>query len=502
MTAMNRLGIRGVAWALLVCALTAFFPPNALGGQHYGYTYTYDFWGDVRYSPDAYRVSAIVSSKSLGLDKPLKAPQGMFALGESLYLCDTGNNRILEVIKQDGGYGVKRIIEGFKGEISPLTFSAPQDVFVNTAGEMYICDMGNGRVLKLDKDLNHLLSFTKPSDVTFDQSLSFLPTKVVADTSGRAYVLGRNVNKGIIKYEKNGAFSGFVGASKVSLSFYDVIWRMLSTQAQRARQTAFVPTEYSNITIDKKGFFYVVTKTFNENLLFTDEVNPIRRLNPQGTDILIRNGNYAPAGDVQWSDDPENLSYNGASRFEDIAVLDGDIYVALDGTRSRLFGYDEQGNMLWVFGGVGNMDGYFAKPVALDHVGKDLLVLDAAECSVTIMTPTAYGDSIYLAIDQYRKGDYFASADTWREVLRQNANLDLAYIGVGRALIQQGEYEEALSHFRVARDSKNYSEAWRFSRKMWVEDNIGILFALAFGLLILPPAIRRIRKIKREVEAA
>ena len=32
------------------------------------YTYNYDYWSDVMASPDAYRVSAVIDSMSIGLD--------------------------------------------------------------------------------------------------------------------------------------------------------------------------------------------------------------------------------------------------------------------------------------------------------------------------------------------------------------------------------------------------------------------------------------------------
>ena len=77
---------------------------------------------------------------------------------------------------------------------------------------MYICDKENNRILKIDKDLNYLMEFGKPTDATFDQSLSFLPDKLVVDGAGRVYCIADNVNKGIVKYENDGTFTGFYGA--------------------------------------------------------------------------------------------------------------------------------------------------------------------------------------------------------------------------------------------------------------------------------------------------
>ena len=65
----------------------------------------------------------------------------------------------------------------------------------------------------MDHDGQFVLEFTKPADATFDQSLSFLPTKIAVDSAGRVYCVATNANKGLIKYENDAAFSGFVGAT-------------------------------------------------------------------------------------------------------------------------------------------------------------------------------------------------------------------------------------------------------------------------------------------------
>lgn len=39
----------------------------AQDGVHSSYTYNYDYWGEIRESPDAYHVAAVLDSTSLGL---------------------------------------------------------------------------------------------------------------------------------------------------------------------------------------------------------------------------------------------------------------------------------------------------------------------------------------------------------------------------------------------------------------------------------------------------
>ncbi len=483
---------------LAVCLCIGTPLAQAADGFKPNYTYTYDYWGDLRASPDAYRTRAFLTSADLGLEKAMVQPQGLFIRGNDVYVADTGNDRILHLTEENGSLTLTRIIDTIQGA-EPATLSGPQDVYVTEDGTLFIADTNNGRILKADKDLNFLLAFVKPVDPTFDQSLSYLPTKLVADVSGRVFALAQNVNKGLIKYEADGTFTGFIGASPVKYTWYELIWRFLSTKEQRAQQASFVPTEYDNIAIDEDGFFYVVTQTFDENELGGGGAEPVRRLNSLGTNILIENGNHFVIGDVQWAGGDTNLSRTGPSKFVDITVLPGDIYVALDETHNRIFGYDSQGNMLWAFGGVGNATGYFNKPAAIDHMGDDLLILDSQAAAITIMTPTEYGRQIYAAIDQYDRGEYQASADTWMDVLKQNGNYDLAYIGIGRAKLQNHEYEDACYYFKMARDKKNYSEAFRYYRSELVEENIGWIFAIVAVVMVVPLVLGRIRKVKWQI---
>ncbi len=485
---------------MAACLCLCLLPLAAMAadGYKYSYTYTYDFWEDIRESPDAYRTRLMISGGALGLPGGLRTPSGLFVRGEDIYICDTGNNRIVELHLTDTGAEVVRVIDSFTGDTEPRTFSSPRDVYVTESGDLFVADFNNNRVVRLDRDLNWILSFTKPVDATFDQSMNFLPKKLVADASNRIYVLAQNVNKGLIKFESDGTFTGYIGASKVRYRWTDYIWKLLSTREMREQQEAFVPTEYDNVTLDEKGFFYVVTKTFDENELRRGDAEPVRRLNAIGNNILVENGHHYVIGDLQWAPGNTNITNSGPSKFVDVTVMQDDIYTVLDSTHNRLFTYDQQGNLLWVFGGVGNSDGFFNRPVALEHIGLDLLILDEAG-SLTVMTPTEYGRLVFEAVAQYRVGDYDGSAATWRQVLAQNANCDSAYIGMGRAFLQQERFSDAMQYFKMAHDTINYSEAWRLHRMEVVEENVGWVVLIIAAVLLLPVLIRRIRFVIWEV---
>ena len=104
-----------------------------------------------------------------------------------------------------------------EGQIVSL-LNTPNDIAVDNEGNIYIADTNNYRVVKMDRDCNLIWEFTKPMDATFDQSIDFLPKKIVVDIAGRVYVLVTNVNKGIVKYDTDMTFTGFIGANKVTVS--------------------------------------------------------------------------------------------------------------------------------------------------------------------------------------------------------------------------------------------------------------------------------------------
>ena len=560
------------------------------------YTYNYDYWRDVQASPDAYRVAAVIDSVSLGPDNldnvPIRRPQSLFFKGQDLYVCDTGNNRILQIRVSGDEYRVERIISSANGTaedyehaenyysktkayesaisktkdaekaLSTLkdpsretpasdaeikeaeaalagaqeeeeilhqeaieaeekakafncriwqyeawkksdegsvitTFNTPNDIAVDNDGNIYVADMNNFRVLKMDKDCNVIWEFTKPLDATFDQSLSFMPSKLAVDVANRVYVLCLNVNKGFVKYETDGVFSGFIGANTVSVNMAQYIWkRYFQTKEQRAASESFVPTEYENMYMDPDGFIYATNTIFSEYDLLPDKAKPIRRLNSLGSDILIKNDRYPPIGDLWWIE--ENVQ-NGPSKFTDITVLDNDIYVAVDRTRGRLFGYDNQGVLLWAFGTKGNVDGAFTSAVSVEHIGNNLLVLDQLKNNITVFTPTEFGTMIYDAIESYTKGQYDESANLWGNVLKLNANYPLAFRGIGRAILRQNDFKGAMEYFEMAHDRENYGRAFKLYRKEWVEKNIWWIILLIAILLIVPLILGRMKRMKWEV---
>ena len=466
-----------------------------------GDTYIYDYWGKIEKSPDAYRVSHVVYADDLKLDTALKNPSSLFASGNMIYVADTDNSRIiqLEYTKQKT-LELRRVINRVNANGFDIeeTLNMPEDVFIGKDNSIYIADTKNGRVLRTDQELNVIQVLKEPKDPTYEEGKDFLPTKVVADSKGRVYVSARNINKGFLKYEYDGTFQGFFGANEVVYNWTDMLWKKLSTQAQKEKMVLFVPVEYSNCYIDKEGFIYAVTKTFEEWDLKSDSAKPIRRLNALGKDILVKNSVNLPIGDVEWGN---AAGISNPSKFTDITVLDDEVYIVVDESRGRIFAYDNQGYLLFAFGGRGNVDGFFRQPTSIEHIDKDLFVLDGMNASITVFTPTEYGNLIYKATEQFACGEYDESAETWSKVLEYNGNYDLAYIGLGKAALRQNNYKEAMDYFKTKRDRRDYSKAFKYYRKEWIEANIGWIMVVIIVLIVAAFVRKVVKKIKWELDS-
>jgi DNA-binding beta-propeller fold protein YncE len=471
--------------------LVCIFVAAPVFSEPTNYTYNYDFWREQVASPDAYRVSAYILGTTLGINN-FREPQGLFITGNHIYICDSGNNRILLLeVNEAGEHNLVSAIYSVMIDGEESNFNYPMDLFQCRNGFLYITDTNNHRILKLDSEWNYVASILKPDDESFEETMEFLPVKLVVDFAGRVFVQARNVNKGLLEFDNRLEFAGYMGANRVHVSVIDYMWKAISTQAQRERMDLFIPTEYSNISLDGDGFIYVTNSL--------GQTAPVRRLNAMGQDILIRNGYEEPVGDLAYGNAGGIL---GRSRFIDVVAFPNDSYACFDRTRGRIFMYDFQGNLLYAFGGVGNREGYFQQPVALDRMGNALYALDSRTTALTRFDLTGYGQKINDALNEYRAGRYEASAVIWEDVLKMNGNYDLAYIGIGRAALRQGDYQKAMRYYKLKHFREGYGKAFQLYRKQWMEENLWKILLILSIIVIVPPAVRLTIKTIKEIREA
>jgi tetratricopeptide (TPR) repeat protein len=253
----------------------------------------------------------------------------------------------------------------------------------------------------------------------------------------------------------------------------------------------YEPTEYKNITTDKKGFYFTVSDKVDGDDIYTAVTThsadsrgaPVKRFNHSGFDVLKRSGYFPPVGEIDTEKD-EDGEY-AFSSIVDIALGEAGTYSLVDYAHRKIYTYSEFGELLYAFGGTGSQIGAFEAPVAADYKGSSLLVLDSLLERVTVFTQTAYGGEIIRALDFYRQYRFDESISEWQKLLDANPNFDLAYDGIGRAYLNQEKYREAMDCFAFSNNDTQYSAALKGYRSQLVSEYLLFIVLAAAGVITL-----------------
>lgn len=469
---MRKQALLIAAAVLLCCAQVCASSPSVI--EPYP-SYTFDFFGNPVPAAQAYIARSVVDGNSLGIT-PLREPRDIaVAQNGEVFIADTGNNRILHL---DKNFDLIKIIDGFSVDGQKETFSAPVALYLTERGRLYIADRDNARLVELTVDGEFIRIIGPPqTDLkgVLPENFTYRPFKVAVDQGGRIYVLADGIYEGLLEFDVDGNFRGFIGAPLVRPSILERFWARIATKEQRSRMALFLPTEYTTVDLDERGFLYVA------------EGNEVRRLNPSGTDVLRRNGFFEPIGDVPTAKEYRISEEIRSTAFIDIVAREYGLYSVLDRQRGRVFTYDQEGHLLYVFGGLGSTTGTMKVPAAIEAHGDNLLIVDRGANRVVIYEPTMYAQLIHAAIAKYQEGDYDRSAELWGEVLKYNLNSDMAYTGIGTALLRQDRFAEALSYFKLGSNRPQYSVAFGLYRREVMAENFGkvvaVLFAAAVALV-------------------
>lgn len=440
-------------------------------------TYNFNYWGEAVVQPHSYQYHDTISVLANG--KSLSFPEDMCLFENALYVADTGNSRVL---KLDMKGNVEMIIDCAMNETDKL--KEPQGIFLTEEGHLYVADSGNGRIVEYDEAGGWVRTIGRPETNLLDESKEYKPLKVVVDHSGRIYATAYGINMGLVEFDRNGVFQGFMGAAKVSVSPLEYIWKnYFSTEAQQARMETIIPTEYSNIFVDDENFIYATISNLTDEELMAG-ADAIRRLNPTGTDVLRRLSNYWIVGDVG-----EHVIQ--CSSFCDVAATDYGCYFVLDNANGKVFAYDYDGNSLFAFGKKGIKEGNVQKPsaIALGENEGQIYILDHVLGSILVFDVTEYGRHLLDAIRLNDSGDSEGANREWQEVLTCNSNNELAYIGLGKTYLAEGDNKKAMEYFKLGNSRKYYTKAFFYHRKEVMEANfsksmlgLGILLIVIVGI--------------------
>ena len=355
----------------------------------------------------------------------------VLVLDDNWTVLHTAQNNCVEVQDRNGAVTERILgVDAGSGYQSFAEVSGVEGVALNSASQLCIADSDN-RLIVLDGDKNVARVAVNPNSEVLDANFLFTPLKVSVDYAGRVYCIAQNMFEGIMVFETNGDFTGFFGTISVEITAWEKFWRKLATKEERSKQQLFIPTEFTGIDIDDEGFVYASNKD-------TAGTQAVRRLNPKGEDVIRMGQTKNLGGDMQISGTSQ---YAGASTIVDVVYREKGIYSLLDSKRGRIITYDHEGNLLYIFGGLGT------QAVAL-----------------------------------------------WQEVLRMDENNELANTGIGKAYLSAGDNEKAMEYLKRGMNRDYYSVAFKRYRNDVLKSNINYILT---GIIAVIVAIVVVVKVIR-----
>lgn len=460
----------------------------------YADTYTYNIDGQPMNSPDAYQAHSQITSSQIGLKTALSYPSDIKADSDgNVYIADPENDRIVVL---DKNYKLKFEIKSFTNSngVEGDALKGCKGVFVwegleptNDGGYVnsryiYVADTENRRIVIFDKNGKYIRHLDAPASDIFEEGESYTPKSIAVSNSMRIYVVSTSTYQGVMTLNNDGEFCGYIGATKAKYNLFQMLWRNFQTQEQIENSTKVLSTAFNNITIDDEGFLWVTTNTIEEDQASQALKNKkadyatVKKISTSGDDIMKRNGFFAPMGEVQIE------MFLGAASSQDVVTGTSSVvgiamgpegtYSIIDDKRSKVYTYNDQGELLFAFGDKGSQLGNISKVSSITYQGDRMLVLDAHTHSFTVFTRNQYGDMLITAIKHDNERRYDLSITDWNDVLQRNNNFDAAYIGLGDAYYRSGAFEQAMEFYKVAYDTKGYSDTFQYWRKNFVEKNL------------------------------
>lgn len=448
-------------------------------------TYNYNYWKDIVRTPAAYTPDGNVSGEDVGTTA-FKEPQDMCVsdAGE-VYVADTGNNRI--VVMDNKMTKVNRIIDSFTRDGEEEHFNAPYGVCVSENNQLYVADSNNARIVVMTPEGEFIKIVNEPKSEILEDNFVFIPLKVTVDYADRIYVISKGAFEGILVFEATGDFSGYFGTIEVKISLWDKFWRRFASKEERSNTQLYIPTEFTGIDVDSGGFIYASN-------IDSEGVQAVRRLNPQGKDVIQKGENGNVGGDLKiglYGD------YSGPSEIVDVVYRDKGKYSLLDRKRGRIFTYDKEGNLLYIFGGIGLQKGTFQTPAAIEAIEDEILVLDSGRNTILKFRETNYGNLINEAVGLRFDGDETRAIELWQKVLELDENNELANNGIGKAYLTAGDNKKAMHYFELGMNKKYYSIAYKRYRNQILADNLGWILSIVIVLIIGLVVFKRIRNKKK-----
>lgn len=487
-----------------ICMMVAFMPLKVLAATPTEpYTYQTSNNGERRivYSRDVYTATRQIHATSLGVEKLSGITDIHCTADGTVYLLCGESSRLL---KLNSHYELIQEMNIQKENGARCKFDGAQGVYVNEDNEIFIADTMNSRILFIDQEGVVRQEFQDPKGDVIPEDFYYQPTKVIEDEEGYFYVLSMGCYNGILLYSQEYEFLGFYGASEVEstiLNKLSYLWELLtSNDEKKAQQAKTLPYTAIDIAIDREGYIYTCTGSGNYTELGEGQ---IRKISPGGSNILaLRETDGTATSSSKYNFFEDELTQRlGTYRGQQVAALDvSDTYhmYALDATYGKIYMYDQDCNLLTVFGGGVGTDsvlGTFATPVSMAVSGNDVLVADSKTGTITVFELTNFGKNLLQAQELYYESEYIEAKPYWEAVIAEDGNNVLAYKGLARACYAEGDIDGALKYAKLSLDYVTYDYAHQDNIKEFIKNHFSILFVVLLIIVVgLVVVLLKIRK--------
>lgn len=464
---MKRIMLLLLAALMLFTSCTAF---AADGSSNVYQGYTYDFFKNIKSTPAPFVLSQVIDSATVTkTGRTIETVTDVCTSEDGRIFIVDKTTSIIYVLDAQGQY--LSFIKNVKDENKKnaqingqnVSLTSPEGVFYHEkADELYICDTGAQRILVLDgQTYAFKRAILRPDNMTGETE--FKPAKVAVDNADRIYAVVPSSYEGIIELNEDGSFSRYFGVNEPQINMIDFLWKSIASDKQKEKMGKTYAPAFNNVTLDGEGFVMAVTSD-------TSSADMVFRLNYAGANVLREMGNTPVIGDLK-TDNP--------SAFADIAVKPYGTYALLDKTYGHVFLYNFDGELLCVFGSKGSAVGQFKTPSTIAWLGDKLIIGDADLKAAYVYEPTEFGTALLKAGEAYYNGEWDTATTYYQEVLRLCANLETAYVGIGKNLLMKEDYEGAMYNFKLGNNREFYSKAYKGHRTNVMKDNFWVIAVVA-----------------------
>ena len=443
--------MKKIILVILIASVLALIPFDVSAESPYT-TWARGPGGNFYMTQDAYRPLSEI-------DLPISAAEEMFITpaGE-IYIADTGNGRIVKLVNFEivSTYG-EGVLQG------------PTGLFVDEDETLYVADAKLNALFIFDQQGALLKQIGRPEEPLFGKNREFLPRKLAVDARKNLYVISEGSVDGIVQMNTNGNFIGYFGANTASMSLKMILQRLFLTKEQLDQFIKNEAASPSNIAIDHQSMVYTITAG-------TSREKGIRKFTVSGKNIF-----------------PDIL---GSSTFRDIDISDQGLVVAVDANGS-IFEYDLHGTLLFRFGAVdiGNQRlGTLRNPTAISRYNDNIYVLDKDKNALVVYEATAFAMQVHDGVKLYMDGLYTEAKPYFEQVLDYNGSFIMAYQAIADAYYKQRDYSEALISYRYAEDQSGYSQAYWELRNLSLQENLSKVFLWLIGLWVAQVVVTRLEK--------